>query len=115
MRRFSVKGATACALSLAATLSLAPFAVADDGATPTPATPKAAASPGVDDPLEPLNRVTSGFNAIVRGAIIDPLVDGYKAVTPDPVQQAVSNAVSNLSEPVTVGSSLLQGDTDNAA
>ena len=66
------------------------------------------------DPFESINRVTSGFNAAVRGAIIDPLVDGYQAVTPQPVQEAVSNAVSNISEPVTAVSSLLQGDTDNA-
>ena len=51
----------------------------------------------------------------VRGMIIDPLVDGYQAVTPEPVQDAVSNAVSNISEPVTAVSSLLQGDTENAA
>ena len=68
----------------------------------------------VNDPLESLNRVTSGFNAGVRGLIIDPIVDGYQAVTPEPVQKAVSNAVSNISEPVTAVSSLLQGDTENA-
>ncbi len=68
----------------------------------------------ISDPLEPINRVTSGFNSIVRGLVIDPIVDGYQAVTPEPVQEAVSNAVSNLSEPVTAVSSLLQGDTQNA-
>ena len=78
-----------------------------------PAPPKDASA--VDDPLESINRVTSGFNSVVRSLIIDPLVDGYQAVTPDPVQEAVSNAVSNLSEPLTIGSSLLQGDTDNAS
>lgn len=68
----------------------------------------------INDPLEPLNRVTSGFNSVVRGLIIDPIVDGYQAVTPEPVQEAVSNAVSNLGEPITAVSSLLQGDTENA-
>lgn len=67
-----------------------------------------------EDPFEALNRVTSGFNAVVRGMVIDPIIDGYQAVTPEPVQDAVSNAVSNLSEPVTAVSSLLQGDTENA-
>jgi ABC-type transporter lipoprotein component MlaA len=42
-------------------------------------------SQSTNDPFESINRVTSGFNAIVRGAIIDPLVDGYQAVTPEPV------------------------------
>jgi len=66
------------------------------------------------DPLESINRVTSGFNSVVRGLIIDPIVDGYQAVTPEPMQEAVSNAVSNISEPVTAVSSLLQGDAENA-
>ncbi len=79
------------------------------------APPPAEEPQGVDDPLESLNRVTSGFNAVLRGMIIDPLIDGYQAVTPEPVQEAVSNAVSNISEPVTAVSSLLQGDTENAA
>ena len=67
-----------------------------------------------NDPFEALNRVTSGFNAVLRGMVIDPIIDGYQAVTPEPVQDAVSNAVSNLGEPVTAVSSLLQGDTENA-
>lgn len=67
-----------------------------------------------DDPLEPINRVTSGFNSMFRGLILDPLISGYKAVTPEGVQEAISNAAQNLSEPITAVSSLLQGDTDNA-
>jgi len=67
-----------------------------------------------NDPLESINRVTSEFNRFLRGLVIDPVVDGYQAVTPQPVQDAVSNAVSNLSEPVTAVSSMLQGDTENA-
>ena len=77
--------------------------------------PQAAEESGANDPLEAINRFTSGFNAVFRGAIVDPLVDGYQAVTPDPLQKAISNAVSNISEPLTIGSSLLQGDTENAA
>ncbi len=67
-----------------------------------------------DDPLEPINRVTSEFNSLFRGLILDPLIDGYKAVTPEGMQRAISNAASNLSEPITAVSSFLQGDTDNA-
>ncbi len=66
------------------------------------------------DPLEPVNRFTSGFNRAVRGAILDPLVDGYQYVTLQPVQSSVSSFFSNLTEPVTAVSSLLQGDTENA-
>ena len=68
----------------------------------------------LEDPLEGVNRVTSDVNRGLREAIIDPVVDGYQAVTPDPIQQSISNIFSNLSEPVTAISSLLQGDTENA-
>ncbi len=66
------------------------------------------------DPLEHLNRFMSGFNRALRDVVIDPLVDGYQTVTPEPMQRSVANVFSNLSEPVTVVSSILQGDGDNA-
>jgi len=68
-----------------------------------------------NDPLEGLNRFTSGFNSIFRNIILDPLVSGYQAVTPEPIQDGLSNAASNLTEPVTAISSLLEGDIDNAS
>lgn len=66
------------------------------------------------DPLEGLNRITSAFNRLLRRFVIDPVIDGYQAITPDEVQEAVSNVVSNLTEPLTAVSSLLQGDFENA-
>ena len=69
---------------------------------------------GTSDPLETLNRFTSGFNTILRKGFIDPAVDLYQHVTPDPIENAISNAASNLSELLTVGSSLLQADIENA-
>ena len=117
MPRCFAKSATACLLSLigfGVSLLLQP-AAADEKTTPPKAPQAALGEPGVNDPLESINRITSGFNAVVRDALLNPLVDGYKAVTPQPVQSAISNAVSNISEPMTVGSSLLQGDAENAA
>ena len=67
------------------------------------------------DPLEGLNRMTSGFISIFRKVIADPLISTYKAVTPDPVEKGISNFAKNLTEPVTAASSLLQGDTENAS
>lgn len=84
------------------------------GLTMTYHQPQGDADAKDDDPLEPLNRVTSEFNNLFRGLILDPLIDGYKAITPEGLQQAISNAAKNLAEPVTAVSSLLQGDTDNA-
>ena len=68
-----------------------------------------------NDPFEVLNRFTSSLNGILRGVFLDPLADGYQTVTPEPVQDAISNAASNLVEPVSAASSLLQGDTENAS
>lgn len=66
------------------------------------------------DPLEGINRFTSSFNRIFRDVVVDPVVDGYQYITPTDFQQGISNIFSNLSEPVTAVSSLLQGDTENA-
>jgi len=67
------------------------------------------------DPFESINRVTYGFNSFFRGVILDPLVDGYKMITPEPLQEGIGNAVSNLSEPATAVSSVLEGDMENAS
>ncbi len=114
-RSFLVVGIIATAFLAA--MSLSAPATAQQKAKGTPTSDASSADNGsqVDDPLEPINRVTSGFNRVVRGAIINPLVNGYKAVTPKPVQKGVSNVISNLTEPITAGASLLQGDTKNAA
>ena len=75
---------------------------------------KAPATAKTEDPFEGVNRFTSEFNRVLRGAVIDPLVDGYQAVTPQFLQEAIGNAATNLNEPVTAISSLLQGDDENA-
>ncbi len=100
MIRFNIRNAALAAMALAFT---ATAAMADEN-NPAEAY----------DPLESLNRLTSGFNSIIRKAFIDPAVDLYQIVTPDPLEHAISNAAANLSEPLTIGSSLLQGDFENA-
>ena len=97
-------------MALATSVAMSPVQASDD----PPQTGAENEIPETEDPFEGINRVTSGFNSIIRGALLDPLVDGYQAVTPEFLQQAISNAASNLSEPATAVSSLLQGDTDNA-
>lgn len=105
---------TSCACSVAVTaLLLGGFGLMPASAEDAPKKP-AGETTTVNDPLEGLNRFTSSFNRVVRGVLIDPLVDGYQAVTPEPLQEAIGNAAANLNEPVTAVSSFLQGDTDNA-
>ena len=68
----------------------------------------------VYDPIEGANRVTSDFNSGFRKYLLDPVVDGYKFIMPGNVQNIVSNMASNLTEPLTIVSSLLQFDFENA-
>ncbi len=63
---------------------------------------------------EELNRATFAFNEALRENVINPVHDAYREITPEPVQEGVSNFFSNLREPVTVVSSTLQGDAVNA-
>jgi phospholipid-binding lipoprotein MlaA len=91
----------------------APFA----DATKMPSEPSAMtedAQTETSDPLEGVNRFTSGVNRVFRDVVVDPLVDGYQYITPTDFQNGISNIFSNLTEPVTAVSSLLQGDTENA-
>lgn len=63
----------------------------------------------VYDPLERSNRAVYLFNAHFDRAIFLPLVDAYRAITPDFAQTAVTNFFSNVYEPRTVLNALLQG------
>lgn len=103
-------------LPLIAALALA-FAYGSPWSTPSAladAEELTSESEGGIDPLEGINRITHSFNLFLRDALVDPLVDGYQAITPDPVQKGLSNAVSNLTEPLTIVGSALQGDGENA-
>lgn len=96
----------AVATALSATMLIAPAYADEDKPT--------AENGEVSDPLEALNRWTTGLNDMVKLFVLQPVVGLYKGATPEEVQGAISNAASNLSEPITAGASLLQGDTKNA-
>ena len=61
-----------------------------------------------DDPLEPINRAVFGFNEVIDDTILEPVAKGYKYVTPDPVEESVSNFFNNLGEINTIINSALQ-------
>jgi len=71
-------------------------------------------TPVENDPLEPFNRCVYKFNYALDGILIKPLAKLYKAVTPKPVQKGISNFFDNLSEPVSVANSVLQGNGQQA-
>lgn len=61
------------------------------------------------DPLEPLNRAVFGFNEAVDEAVVLPLTNGYRSVTPDPLEAGIANAFDNVGEPMTFANQILQG------
>lgn len=50
------------------------------------------------DPLEPLNRKIFAVNEAVDNAVLKPVAQGYRAVTPSPVRAGVSNFFNNLQD-----------------
>jgi phospholipid-binding lipoprotein MlaA len=61
------------------------------------------------DPLEAVNRYTFEFNDLVYSYVLQPVANGYTAITPDPVEVGASNFFSNLKFPVRLVGNLLQG------
>lgn len=61
-----------------------------------------------DDPFEGFNRRMYYFNAKVDEHVLLPIVSGYKKITPDFVEQGVSNFFSNLGEISTFVNAVLQ-------
>ncbi|MEO5373306.1 MAG: VacJ family lipoprotein [Alphaproteobacteria bacterium] len=68
----------------------------------------------VDDHLETLNRGIHDLNRMVSDGLLDPAADYYLTHTSRSVQDGVANVFANLREPITVGSSLLQGSLGDA-
>lgn len=61
------------------------------------------------DPLEPVNRTVYSFNSFLDKVMLRPLALGYEELTPDLLQEGVSNVYSNLLEPTNGINQLLQG------
>jgi phospholipid-binding lipoprotein MlaA len=68
----------------------------------------------ISDPLEFINRYTFKFNDFVYLNLVEPLADGYQAVTPDPVEASATNFFRNLKYPVRLAGNLLQGRLEGA-
>ena len=66
------------------------------------------------DPLEVFNRFVFAINDTLDIFVFKPIAVTYRRWTPDLLQEAVSNFVTNLSEPVTFANSLFQGDWEHA-
>lgn len=90
---------------------LAVLAVLLAGAPVTPAFSQDA----VEDPWKPLNQHIFRFNQTFDDWIMRPVAVSYRAVTPPPLQQGVSNFFSNLDDVTVMFNNALQGKPRAAA
>jgi len=67
-----------------------------------------ATTPGNPDPWESVNRKTYAFNDAVDRAVLKPVAQGYKAVTPVPVQSGVNHFFDNIMDVNTTLNQFLQ-------
>jgi phospholipid-binding lipoprotein MlaA len=68
-----------------------------------------------NDPLEPMNRVVFNANDAIDTAVIRPIAEGYRAVVPQFVRDAIRAFIDNLQEPRIFANNLLQLRLDAAA
>jgi phospholipid-binding lipoprotein MlaA len=68
----------------------------------------------VSDPIEGVNRVIYGFNMFLDKILIKPIAKAYKKVVPELGRKGISNLLQNLTEPVTLANSILQGDVEHS-
>ncbi len=66
------------------------------------------------DPIEGFNRAMFSFNEQADKYILKPVAKAYRYVTPDLVNQGITNFFNNLEEVETFVNSLLQGKLHNA-
>lgn len=71
--------------------------------------------PGVNDPLERVNRAIFRFNRSADRVVLRPIANGYHVITPDPIERMLSNFFDNLSSPIIIVSDILQAKFKQAA
>ena len=64
------------------------------------------------DPLEPWNRAVFTFNQGVEHVFWDPILTVYRYLVPPLVQNGVHNVLEHVKEPLSIVSSVFQGDGD---
>ena len=67
----------------------------------------------IKDCFEMLNRATFSFNQGLDKAFIKPIAKGYRKL-PNPIQKGTKNALTNLSNLITIPNNILQGDIKTA-
>ena len=89
-------------------MSLSAYAGSDGENTISKEQPKP-----VKDCFETVNRGMFAFNQALDNVIFEPVAKGYRYI-PSPIRTGTSNALSNLSNLITIPNNLLQGDVKMA-
>ncbi len=66
------------------------------------------------DPMEEQNRQIMVFNQSFHKTVTNPVIRGYRTVTPQPARNGIRNFLRNLKSPVIFANQLLQGDISGA-
>ncbi len=66
------------------------------------------------DPMEEQNRKMMAFNQSFDHTILNPMITGYRAVTPKPARTGIRNVLRHLGTPVVLTNQILQGDLSGA-
>ena len=67
----------------------------------------------IKDCFEKVNRGVFAFNQALDKTIFEPVAKGYRYI-PSPIRKGTSNALTNLSNLITIPNNLLQGDIKSA-
>ena len=68
----------------------------------------------VYDPMEEQNRQIMAFNQSFHNAITNPVLRGYRTITPQPARSGIRNFLRNLKSPMIFVNQVLQGDISGA-
>jgi len=68
----------------------------------------------VSDPIEPINRLFFGLNALFYKVLLEPASKLCAVILPKSAQKAVDNAWTNLKAPIRIVNNVLQGDMKGA-
>ena len=90
------------------------FSIANAGSDGTIGIEKKTNSNEVNDCFEKVNRGVFAFNQGLDKVIFKPLATGYRKL-PQPIRSGASNALSNLSNVVTIPNNVLQGQLKDAS
>jgi phospholipid-binding lipoprotein MlaA len=69
-----------------------------------------AVGPTKEDPYEPFNRSMYSVHQVIDGAVLKPVAEGYVAIVPQPIRDAVSNIFGNINDFFSGINDLLQGN-----